>query len=111
MAHRAVASALGLLALLALTASLTVAFVLFAVAGIVLLDGRYAFGRGRHRAFLAFISAPFAGLAGVVLARVGALAEPFRFLLSPGLLVIGLSLALLGWASVSIWTTRRGRAD
>ena len=71
-----------------------------------ILDRRGVFGYGRWRAMLAFIAAPFIGLAGIALALLGSIPEPGNFFLLPGLLLVGISLVLLGWSFVAIWRTR-----
>lgn len=74
-----------------------------------ILDRRGVLGHGRWRAMLAFISAPFLGLAGVALALLGSIREPGNFFLVPGLLLVGIALLLLAWSFVVIWRTRPGR--
>jgi hypothetical protein len=59
---------------------------------------------------LAFITAPFVGLAGVALALLGSIPEPGNFFLLPGLALVGIALVLLAWSFLVIWQTRaRGR--
>jgi hypothetical protein len=78
----------------------------------VVLDDRGILGSGRWRAQLAFIAAPFMGLAGVGLALLGSVPAPGNFFLLPGLLLVAISLALLIWSLAVIWRTRpRGRAS
>ncbi len=55
---------------------------------------------------LAFIAAPFIGLAGVALALLGAIPAPGNFFLLPGLLLVGIAVVLLAWSFVVIWRTR-----
>ena len=109
LAHRAAATFSGVAALLALASSPLLAMVLFGVCLAVVLDGRGAFGHGRWRAQLAFIAAPFVGLAGVALALLGSIPGPGNFFLAPGLLLVGLGLALLAWAFAGVWRTRPRR--
>ena len=59
---------------------------------------------------LAFIAAPFIGLAGVALSLLGSIPEPGNFFLLPGLTLVAISLVLLVWSFIVIWQTRpRGR--
>jgi hypothetical protein len=74
----------------------------------VVLDRRGVFGAGRYRAFLAFVTSLWLGLAGVVTSLLGSIPDPGNFLLAPGLLATGVALALLAWSSVTLWRTRRG---
>lgn len=108
MAHRAAAAALALVALVLLPARPLVSLVFFGAAIGALANGRGAFGYGMSRAVLAFITALFLGLLGVVTSLLGLVsAEPGgNFLLLPGLLMLGLALALLAWA---VWTLLRIR--
>ena len=75
----------------------------------VILDDRGILGAGRWRAILAFIAAPFIGLAGVSLALLGSIPAPGNFFLLPGLLLVAIGLVLLVWSFVVIWQTRPGR--
>ena len=79
---------------------------LFSITCAVVLDRRGIFGSGRWRAILAFIAAPFIGLAGVALALLGSIPAPGNFFLAPGLLLVAIALALLVWSFVVIWRTR-----
>ena len=74
----------------------------------VVLDRRGVFGHGRYRAFLAFITGLWLGLAGVVTALVGSIPGPGNFLFAPGMLMTAVALALLVWSSITLWRTRRG---
>ena len=77
----------------------------------VILDDRGILGSGRWRAQLAFIAAPFTGLAGVALALLGSIPARGNFFLLPGLLLVAIALTLLAWSFAVIWRTRpRGRA-
>jgi hypothetical protein len=58
---------------------------------------------------LAFIAAPFIGLAGIALALLGSIPEPGNFFLLPGLLLVGISLMLLAWSFIVLWQTRSRR--
>jgi len=109
MAHRAIAAALAVAALLALFVRPLVALILFGAALTVFANGRGAFGYGMSRAILAFVSAPFLGLLGVGTSLLGTIStEPGgNFLLLPGLLMLGLALLLLAWAVLTLWRIRR----
>ena len=109
LVHRAVATSVALAALVALAFSPLLALVLFSVALAVVLDRRGVFGAGRWRAQLAFVAAPFIGLAGVALALLGSIPEPGNFFLLPGLVLVAISLVLLAWSFVVIWRTRPAR--
>jgi hypothetical protein len=106
LAHRVVATALGVAGLIAFAFSPLLALILFGVAFTAILDRRGVLGRGRWRAMLAFIAAPFIGLAGVALALLGAIPAPGNFFLLPGLLLVGIAVVLLAWSFVVIWRTR-----
>lgn len=82
---------------------------LFGVALAIVLDRRGIFGFGRWRAILAFVAAPFIGLAGVALALLGSIPGPGSFFLLPGLLLVAIGLTLLAWSFVVIWQTRPSR--
>ena len=76
----------------------------------VVLDRRGVFGKGRYRAVMAFIAAPWIAGAGVVLGLLGSIPDPGNFLLAPGLLLTGLGVVMLAWSFFTIWRTRpRGR--
>ena len=109
MAHRAVAAALAVAALLILFTRPLVALILFGAAIAVFANGRGAFGHGMSRAILAFVAAPFLGLLGVGTSLLGLVStDPGgNFLLLPGLLLLGLGLSLLAWAVVTLWRIRR----
>jgi hypothetical protein len=106
LVRRSLAAAIGVPALAALAFSPLLALVLFGVALAVILDSRGVFGTGRWRAMLAFIAAPFIGLAGVVMALLGSIPEPGNFFLFPGLLLAAIAVLLLGWSFIVIWRTR-----
>ena len=110
LVHRFLAVGVGVLALAAVFLSPFLALVLFGVALAIVMDRRGVFGRGRYRAIMGFIAAPWIGLAGIGLALLGSIPEPGNFFLLPGLLLVGISLALLAWSSVTIWQTRRSGA-
>ena len=116
MARNVVVALLVLAAGVSLLLRPLVALVLIGAAGAVFLDGRHLFGSGRHRAFVAFISSLWLGLAGVGTAILGMV--PTRdaceggtceanFLLLPGLLLLAAGLTLLGWSVVSLLRMRR----
>jgi hypothetical protein len=109
MAHRAAAAALALLALVILPARPLVALVFFGAAIGVFANGRGAFGYGMSRAILAFITALFLGLLGVVTSLSGLIStDPGgNFLLLPGLMLVGIGLGLLGWSVIAIRRARR----
>jgi hypothetical protein len=109
LALRVVATAFGVAGLVALAFSPLLALILFGVAFTAILDRRGVLGHGRWRAILAFIAAPFIGLAGVALALLGSIPEPGNFFLLPGLLLVGISLVLLAWSFLVIWQTRPRR--
>ena len=73
------------------------------------MDRRGIFGRGRSRAFMGFVAAPWIGLAGVVMAVLGSVPGPANFLLLPGLLLTAIGVALLVASFATIWWTRPGR--
>ena len=108
LAHRGVAAALALAAIFAWAFSPLLSLVVFAMALAVILDRRGVFGRGRSRAFTAFVGAPFIGIAGVTLALLGSVPAPGNFFLAPGLLLVAASVVLLVWSFATIWRTRRG---
>ena len=83
--------------------------VVFGVALAVIMDGRGALGAGRRRGFIGIVTAPWIGLAGVATSLLGSIPERGNFLLIPGLVLVGLSLALLGWSFLVIRATRPGR--
>ena len=109
LGRRAFATTAALAALVALSFSPLLALVLFALALAVVMDGRGAFGAGRRRGFIGFVTAPWIGLAGVGLALLGSIPEPGNFFRLPGLLLVAISIALLVWSFFTIWRTRPGR--
>ena len=109
LAHRLAATALGIAAIFTFGLSPLLALVLAGMFLTVILDDRGLLGPGRWRAMLAFIAAPFIGLAGVALALLGSIPEPGNFFLLPGLLLVGISLVLLVWSVLVIWQTRPRR--
>ena len=109
LAHRAVAISFALVAFAALAFSPFLALVLFGVAVAVVMDARGAFGAGRRRGFIGFVSAPWIGLGGVAVALLGSIPDPGNFLLVPGLLLVGIAVALLAWSFLVIVRTRPGR--
>jgi O-antigen/teichoic acid export membrane protein len=78
----------------------------------IFLNGRRVFGAGMHRAILAFVSALWLTLVGVVATLLGLVpAGPDgNFLLLPGLALLALAAALLVGAVVAMWRVRRYRA-
>jgi hypothetical protein len=123
VAHRLVASGLALAGLFALALRPLIGFVLLATAVVVAFDARGAFGRGRLRAVIGFISGLWIGLAGVVGTLLGMLALPAscdptttacdtgdgNFLFAPGLLLLALGLTLLAWSIAQLIRERRAR--
>jgi hypothetical protein len=79
---------------------------------VVFMNSRGAFGSGMYRAILAFVSALWLALVGVVATLLGLIpAEPpGSFLLLPGLSLLGLAAALFLGSLVSLWRVRRYRA-
>ncbi len=109
MAHRAIAAALAAAGVAALPFRPLVALLLFGAAVGVFANGRGAFGSGMSRAILAFVTALFLGLLGVGTSLLGTVSTDGdgNFLLVPGLLMVGMGLALLAWAVATLWTIRR----
>ena len=106
MAHRAATIALALAGLALLPSHPLSSLVLFGAATILVMDRRHAFGGGRFRAILAFVSALWLALAGVVTTLLG-LAPPTDFLLWPGLMLLGSGLGLFVWSIVTLAQARR----
>ena len=115
MARTAIVAVLGVAALAALMTHPLVSLVLFGVAGAGFLDGRHAFGFGRHRALVAFISGLWLGVVGVVATILGLV--PFggscgatvcagNFLLLPGVLLLVAGLTLLAWSILTLLRLR-----
>jgi hypothetical protein len=109
VAHKAVAATLGLTALVVLPVRPLIALILFAAAIAVAGDRRAVFGSGMFRAIVAFISSLWLALVGVVVALLGLVStDPAgNFLLLPGLLALGLAIALFAWSIAAIWRIRR----
>jgi uncharacterized membrane protein len=107
--HKAIAATLALAGLFVLPFRPLVALILFAAAIAVVGDRRAIFGSGMFRAILAFVSALWLALLGVVVTLLGmASTDPGgNFLLLPGLLILGLGLALLVWSITKMWRIRR----
>lgn len=101
--------ALAIAGLVILPARPLVSLVVFGAALAVFANGRGAFGYGMSRAVLAFITALFLGLLGVATSLLGLVStDPGgNFLLLPGLLMLGLALALLAWAVLTLLRIRR----
>lgn len=106
MAHRALAPALALVGIFAVSFSPLLALVIFGAALVVVLDRRGVVGAGRFRAIIAFVAAPWIGIAGVVLAVLGSVSGPGSFFLAPGVVLLGGALAMLAWSSVALWRLR-----
>ena len=121
MARRGVVAALAIAGAIALLLRPLVALVPLGAALVVILDGRGIFGRGTLRAVIAFISALWLGLVGVIATLLGMLALPgtcdptatpcespeANFLFLPGVLLLVTALALLGWSVVEALRMRR----
>lgn len=109
MAHRAVAAALALAGIFAFAFSLLGSLILFGASLAVVMNHRGAFGTGMFRGVLAFISALWLGLAGVVASLLGMVSTNpgGNFLLPPGLLLTGIAISLLGWSALAIRRARR----
>jgi len=121
MARRAVVAALAIAGAIALLSRPLVALVLLGAALVIALDGRGIFGRGTLRAVIAFVSALWLGLAGVVATLLGMVVLPgscdpaptscdgpeANFLFLPGVLLLGTALALLAWSVVEALRMRR----
>ena len=109
LVHRAITIALGVAGLLILPIRPLVALVVFGLALALVMDRRGLFGHGRFRMVLAFFSALWLGVLGVVTSLLGAVPPPDgNFLLLPGLLILGLALVLLVWSFVRLLGLPRG---
>jgi len=108
MAHRAVTIALALAGLILLPTHPLASLVVFGAAVVLIMDRRHAFGGGRFRAILAFVSALWLTLAGVVATLLG-LVPGADFLLWPGLLLLGGGLVLFAWSVATLVRVRRGK--
>lgn len=121
MAHRVVAASLLLVGLGLLAVRPLVGFIVLVSALAVFVDDRGAFGRGAWRAMIAFITSLWVGLAGVVATALGMVAIPgtcdamtttcddpeANFLFAPGIMLLGLGLALLAWSIIESLRLRR----
>jgi hypothetical protein len=109
VAHKAIAATLGLTALVVLPVRPLIALILFAAAVAVAGDRRAVFGSGMFRAIVAFVSSLWLALVGVVVSVLGLVStDPGgSFLLLPGLVALGLAIALFAWSIVAIWRLRR----
>ena len=112
MAHRVVALGLAAAGLMLLAYRPLISLIVFGAAIVVVFNARGAFGSGMYRAILAFISALWLTLVGVVATLLGLVpAEPGgNFLLLPGLLLLGLAASLFIGSLVAIVRIRRYRA-
>jgi divalent metal cation (Fe/Co/Zn/Cd) transporter len=118
MAHRLVAAVPIVLGIWLIPNHPLISLTLFGVALALVANRHYAFGSGRYRAILGFISALWLGVLGAATTLLGlvpnaAPCEPpaactgGNFLLVPGLLLLGLAFALLAWSVVSLLRMRR----
>jgi len=119
VAQRLLAGLLALAGLIALVSRPLVGFVLLAGAGAVFLDTRGAFGRGRFRAAIAFISSLWLTVGGSVATLLGLIpgaapcqtetcaSDAGNFVFAPGLILLALGLTLLVWSMVYLPRTRR----
>ncbi len=112
MAHRVIAVPLTVVGLLLLPARPLISLIVFGAALAVLFNARGAFGTGMYRAILAFISALWLTLVGVIATLLGLVpAEPDgNFLFLPGLILLGLAGSLFVGSLVAIVRLRRFRA-
>ena len=112
MAHRASAAVLLLAALVLLASRPLLGAIPLVAALVVFMNGRGAFGSGMYRAILAFVSALWLALVGVVATLLGLIPDgpPGNFLLLPGLTLLGVAAALLLGSLVAMWRARRYRA-
>ena len=118
MAHRAVLAVLAVAGLVVFPFRPLVSLILFGAALAVYLNRRSAFGAGRHRAMIGFISALWCTVFGGVMTLLGLLSTsvpcdgapcPGNALLLPGLFLLGAGLILLAWSVVALLRERRSR--
>ena len=112
MAHRAIAAALAVAGLLVLPSRPLIALILFGAAFAAVLNARGIFGTGMYRAIVAFMSALWLTLIGVVATLLGLVStEPGgNFLLLPGVILLGVAATLFAGSLIAIWRMRRHRA-
>jgi O-antigen/teichoic acid export membrane protein len=112
VAHRALAAALLVGAIVLLRTTPLLAVIPLGASLAVFLNGRRAFGSGMYRAILAFVSALWLTLVGVVATLLGLIpAGPGgNFLLLPGLGMLAAAAALFLGSLVAMWRARRHRA-
>jgi O-antigen/teichoic acid export membrane protein len=112
VAHRVLAAALLVAAIVLLPTTPLLAVVPLGASLAIFLNGRGAFGSGMYRAILAFVSALWLTLVGVVATLLGLIpAGPGgNFLLVPGLTMLAAAAALFLGSLVAMWRARRYRA-
>jgi hypothetical protein len=116
VARTAIVAVLCVVAAAALIVHPLVSLILFGAAGAVFFDGRQAFGFGRHRAMVAFLSGLWLGVVGAVATILGlvvlgggceAASCGGNFLILPGVLLLAAGLTLLAWSIVAFLRMRR----
>lgn len=121
MAHRVAAVVLLLGGIFLLPIRPLVGAIVLAAGFVIVLDRRHLFGHGTFRAAIAFIAGLWLGLAGVIATLLGMAALPgscdpstttcddpeANFLFLPGVLLLGLGVALLAWSVMTAVRTRR----
>jgi hypothetical protein len=112
VAHRALAVVLASGGLLLLPIRPLLALIALGAALAVVLNARGVFGTGMYRAMVAFMSALWLTLVGVVATLLGLVpTDPGgNFLLLPGQILLGIAASLFAGSLVSIWRMRRHRA-
>jgi hypothetical protein len=112
VAHRTLAAALLVAAIVLLPTTPLLAVIPLGASLAVFLNGRRAFGSGMHRAILAFVSALWLTLVGVVATLLGLIptGPAGNFLLVPGLGMLAAAVALFVGSVVAMWRARRSRA-
>lgn len=111
MAHRLVVAAFAVAALVVFPFRPLVSLILFGAALAVYMNRRSAFGAGRHRAIIGFISALWCTVFGGVMTLLGLISASVpcdpapcagNALLLPGLALLGAGLGLLGLSVVTL---------
>ncbi len=113
MAPRVIALALGAAGLVLLAYRPLISLILFGAALAIFFNARGAFGSGMYRAILAFISALWLTLVGVVATLLGLVpaAPEGNFLLVPGIILLALAASLFLGSLIAIVRVRRYRAS
>ena len=116
MAHRLVAAVSIVLGIWLVPNHPLISLTLFGVALALVANRRYAFGSGRYRAILAFISSLWLGVLGAATTLLGLVpnAAPCEgpdchggnFLFIPGVILLALAFGLLSWSVVSLLRMR-----